>query len=194
MTVVAVGRPSLDLLERTTVFRAIDESAPDVVINAAAYTAVDKAEAEPALAYAINADGAGHVAEACARRNASLIHISTDYVFGGPTGPYREDDPVAPLSIYGHSKLEGERRVADRCQRHVILRTAWVYSPFGHNFVKTMLRLAESRSELGVVDDQIGNPTYAPHLAAGVLAIARQIASEWVQGPSVGNLPPRGMR
>ena len=145
-------------------------SAPDVVINAAAYTAVDKSETEPALAYAINTDGAGHVAEACARRNASLIHISTDYVFGGSTGPYREVDLAAPLNIYGNSKLEGERRVADRHQRHVILRTSWVYSPFGHNFVKTMLRLAESRSELGVVVDQIGNPTYAPHLAAGVLA------------------------
>ena len=164
-------------MERPTVFRAIDESAPDVVINAAAYTAVDKAETEPALAYAINTEGAGHVAEACARRNTSLMHISTDYVFGGSPGPNREDDPAAPLNVYGNSKLEGERRVADRHQRHVILRTSWVYSPFGHNFVKTMLQLAESRSELGVVIDQIGNPTYAPHLAAGVLAIARQIAS-----------------
>jgi dTDP-4-dehydrorhamnose reductase len=187
ISVVAVGRPELDLLNPTTIFRTIDGAASDVVINAAAYTAVDGAESEPELAYAINAEGAGRVAKVCARRNRPLVHISTDYVFGqGVTGPYREGDPAAPLGVYGHSKLEGERRVADLCQRHIILRTAWVYSPFGHNFVKSMLRLAESRSELGVVDDQIGNPTYAPHLAAGILAIARQIQTSQDKEPPWG--------
>ena len=175
-SVVAVGRPQLDLLKPDTVSRAIEDAASDVVINTAAYTAVDKAEAEPELAYAINAEGAGRVAEACARKNIPLIHISTDYVFNGALArPYREDDQTAPLGVYGQSKLEGERRVADVWQRHVILRTAWVYSPFGHNFVKSMLRLAANQAEIGVVDDQIGNPTYAPHLAAGILAVARQI-------------------
>ena len=178
ISVVAVGRPELDLLKPTTVARAIEDVAPDVVVNAAAYTAVDKAEAEPELAYAINAEGAGRVAEACAWKNIPLIHISTDYVFNGVLArPYREDDQPAPLGVYGQSKLEGERLVADVCQRHVILRTAWVYSPFGHNFVKSMLRLADNQSEIGVVDDQVGNPTYAPHLAEGILAVARQIMS-----------------
>jgi dTDP-4-dehydrorhamnose reductase len=187
-SVVALGRPELDLLNPTTIlFRAIDGAAPDVVINAAAYTATDKAEAEPELAYAINAEGAGRVAEVCERRNTPLIHISTDYVFGGGvTGPYREADRAAPLGVYGHSKLEGERRVADRCQRHIILRIAWVHSPFGDNFVKSMLQIAKGRSEIGVVDDQIGNPTYALHLAAGILAIARQILTSPDKEPPWG--------
>ncbi len=161
----------------------------EIVINTAAYTSVDKAEAEPELAFAINARGAARVAEACARKNIPLIHISTDYVFDGALArPYREDDQPAPLGVYGQSKLEGERLVADVCQRHLILRTAWVYSPFGHNFVKSMLRLAANQSEVGVVDDQIGNPTYAPHLAAGILAVARQIINRLENDLRVGNL------
>ena len=172
VAVVAIGRPELDLLTPGTVFRAIDRYAPDVVINAAAYTAVDKAESEPELAYAVNAAGAAHVAAACG--NTPLIHISTDYVFGGG-GPHLEGDHVEPLGVYGRSKLEGERRIAEQGQRHIILRTAWLHSPFGHNFVRTILRLADSRPELGIVDDQIGNPTYAPHLAAAILTIARHI-------------------
>ena len=176
LSVIPVGRPDIDLLNPSTICRAIDRAACDVVINAAAYTAVDKAESEPKLAYAINAGGAASIAEACARRNTPFIHISTDYVFGGlGKGPYRESDEAAPLGTYGRSKLEGERRVADLWQKHIILRAAWIYSPFGHNFVKAMLSLAESRPELGIVDDQIGNPTYAPHLAAGIVAIVRQV-------------------
>jgi dTDP-4-dehydrorhamnose reductase len=178
VAVVAIGRPELDLLNPTTVFRAIDKYTPDVVINAAAYTAVDKAEAEPELAFAVNAAGAAHVAEACG--NAPLIHISTDYVFAG-AGPYLEGDRAEPLGVYGRSKLAGERRIAERCQRHIILRTAWIHSPFGHNFVRTMLRVAGSRPELGIVDDQIGNPTYAPHLAAAILAIAQHIHTRRVE-------------
>ena len=178
IAVVAVGRPELDLLKPTPLARAVEDVAPNVVVNVAAYTGVDKAETEPELAYAINAEGAGRVAEACAGKATPLIHISTDYVFDGELArSYREDDQPAPLGVYAQSKLDGERHVADVCQRHVILRTAWVYSPFGNNFLKTMLRLADNQSEIGVVDDQIGNPTYAPHLAEGILAVARQIIS-----------------
>jgi dTDP-4-dehydrorhamnose reductase len=176
VAVGAIGRPELDLLAPATVFQAIDRLAPNVVINAAAYTAVDKAESEPKLAYAINAEGAQQVAQACAQHDIPLIHLSTDYVFGdGAKGRFGEDDPTAPLGVYGHSKLEGERRVADCCEKHLILRTAWVHSPFGHNFVATMLRLAKSRPELGVVADRVGSPTYALHLAGAILAIARKI-------------------
>jgi dTDP-4-dehydrorhamnose reductase len=113
------------------------------------------------------------MAEACEQRGIPLIHISTDYVFdGSKPAPYVECDPVAPLGAYGLSKLEGEQRVAAACRRHIILRTAWVLSPYSHNFVKTMLRLGLRRAEIGVVDDQIGNPTYAPHLAIAILTIA----------------------
>lgn len=175
--VIAVGRPGLDLTQPSTVLPALAALAPAVVVNAAAYTAVDKAEAEPELAFAVNAMGAGAVAEAAAACGAPLIHISTDYVFDGSSvRPYLESDPVAPLGTYGRSKLDGERRVAATWAKHVILRTAWVHSPYGNNFVKTMLRLAASRPEIAVVDDQIGNPTFAPHLAAAVLTIADRIA------------------
>jgi dTDP-4-dehydrorhamnose reductase len=180
---VALGRPQLDLLNAESIARALMQVEPQVVVNTAAYTAVDKAEEEPDLAYAVNSDGARQVAEACATMDTPLIHMSTDYVFdGSKREPKRESDPTAPLNVYGHSKLNGERAVAAACLEHLILRTAWIYSPFGHNFVKTMLRLAESRPELNVVDDQIGNPTYAPHLAAGILQLARQILEYGSQG------------
>jgi dTDP-4-dehydrorhamnose reductase len=176
LTVVALGRPELNLLEYRSTSRGIDRIGPDLVINAAAYTAVDKAESESEMAYAINAEAAGHVAEACARAATPLIHISTDYVFGDHEGgPFKENGHLVPPNIYGLSKLEGERRVAAACPQHLILRTAWLYSPFGQNFFKTMLRLAESQPEVAVVDDQIGNPTYVPHLAEGILMIALKI-------------------
>ena len=187
MSIITAGRPELDLLNPTTIFHTIDRVASDVVINAAAYTWTDKAEAEPGLAYAINAEGAARVAEVCAQRSTPLIHISTDYVFGGvATGPYQESDPAVPLNVYGHSKLEGERRVTDRCEKLILLRTAWVYSPFGRNFVKTMLQLAENRREVCVVNDQMGNPTYASHLAAGILTMARQIQTSQHKDPAWG--------
>ena len=177
--VVAVGRPDLDLADRASIEASIARVAPSIVVNAAAYTAVDKAESEPEQARAINADGAQHVAAQCERLGIPLIHISTDYVFDGrKAGPYLEDDDVGPTGVYGHSKLEGERRVASACSRSIILRTAWVYSPFGHNFVKTMLRLAAARPEIAVVDDQIGCPTYAPHLADAVLAVAERVLTD----------------
>jgi dTDP-4-dehydrorhamnose reductase len=161
--------------------RTISRVSPAVVVNAGAYTAVDKAEdeAEAALVHAVNVEGPRSVAAICARLGIPVVHISTDYVFdGSKTEPYLEDDSTGPLNAYGRSKLEGERAVMASGGAHIILRTSWVYSPFGHNFVKTMLRLAETKPELGVVDDQVGNPTFAPHLAEAILTIARRLASE----------------
>lgn len=172
----ALGRPQLDLLEPSSVEHAIDDAQPTLVINAAAYTAVDRAESEPDLAFAINANAVEHLGRACARHGIGVVHLSTDYVFDGrKAGAYVEGDPVAPLGVYGRSKLAGEERLRAVNDRHVILRTAWVYSPFGHNFLKTMLRLGAERPRLSVVDDQRGNPTYAPHLASVMLGIAARI-------------------
>jgi dTDP-4-dehydrorhamnose reductase len=171
----AVGRPGLDLCEAATITRAMTDFRPDIVINSAAYTAVDKAESESEAAFALNRDGARLLAEAAAKRGAAIIHISTDYVFdGSKPAPYVESDPVAPLNVYGRSKLEGEEAVRAANPRHIIARTSWVYSPTGTNFAKTMLRLAGERPALRVVDDQTGNPTYAPHLAKALLDIARR--------------------
>lgn len=183
--VAFLGRPDLDICDREAVCRAISEFGPDVVINAAAYTAVDQAESDEATVFAVNAEAAGTLSEAAAAAGAPILHLSTDYVFdGSKPSPYTEEDPVAPLGAYGRSKLEGEKRVAGANARHVILRTAWVYSPFGRNFVKTMLRLAESRDEVGVVDDQIGNPTSASDIARTLWQIAADHA------PTPEKLPP----
>jgi dTDP-4-dehydrorhamnose reductase len=171
--IVAVGRPELDLLDAASVERTIAAIKPDVVVSAAAYTAVDQAEDEPEAAFAINERGAGAVAAAAALIGAPVIHLSTDYVFAGQGDqPYAEDDLTAPVSIYGKSKLAGEAAVAAANPRQIILRTAWVYSPFGKNFVKTMLHLARERDHLTVVADQWGNPTSALDIADGVLDIA----------------------
>jgi dTDP-4-dehydrorhamnose reductase len=177
--VVAIGRPELDLADEQSVAAAVARERPDIVVNAAAYTAVDKAETEPAIAHAVNALGAEHVAKACAASAIPIIHVSTDYVFdGSKAGPYLEGDPTAPINVYGRTKLEGEQRVAKACERHLILRTAWVHSPWGVNFVKTMLRLATTRPNISVVDDQFGSPTYAPDLAKIVLAVAARVAAD----------------
>lgn len=174
--IVALGRPDVDLTQSDTVHAAIANHQPTCVINAAAYTAVDQAETEPDSAFALNDVGAGFVAKACTQHGCPLIHISTDYVFDGTKpSPYCETDPVAPLGVYGASKYAGEQRVGELCPAHVILRTAWVHSPYGKNFVKTMLRLAEDRSEISVVNDQIGSPTYAPHLAQAIVTLAKQL-------------------
>ncbi len=171
--VLALGRPEIDLADPASIRNAFDARAPDVVVNAAAYTAVDKAETEEALAFRINGEGAGIVAECARRLGAPIIQLSTDYVFDGSAGrPYREDDPVQPIGAYGRSKLAGEEAVAGANPRHAILRTAWVYSPFGANFVKTMLRLGETRSEVSVVADQVGSPTSALDIADAVFAVA----------------------
>ncbi len=176
--VIAVGRPDLDLSapEDDRVYAALAAGRPDVIVNAAAYTAVDKAESERELAFAINAEGAGAVARAAARMGVPLVHVSTDYVFSGDKlEPYTEGDAPAPTGVYGATKLAGETAVAASGADAAILRTAWVYSPFGANFVKTMLRLAETRDELGVVADQRGNPTSALDLADAVLAVASNL-------------------
>lgn len=171
--VLAIGRPDIDVTDEASITTAIARERPDLVINAAAYTAVDKAESEPVLAQAVNALGAEAVARACAAHSIPIIQMSTDYVFDGmKDAPYVESDLTAPINVYGRSKREGEQRVAKACPRHLILRTAWVHSPWGANFVKTMLRLATTRPSIGVVDDQRGTPTFAPHLARVVLDIA----------------------
>jgi dTDP-4-dehydrorhamnose reductase len=170
--VVTAGRPDADLANPETLAVALARHAPAAVVNAGAYTAVDAAEAERDEVFAINAAGAGHLARACARADVPLIHISTDYVFDGrATRPWREDDPVSPLSAYGASKAEGEREVRAAGGRHVILRTSWLYSETGRNFLTTMLRLGRERPELAIVDDQIGAPTYAADVAAAIARI-----------------------
>ena len=178
LTVLPLGRPGLDLAaagDLASLFRA---HAPDVVVSSAAYTAVDQAESEPNLAFAINRDGAGAVAAAAAALAVPVIHLSTDYVFDGTgTAPYREGDPTRPLSVYGRSKLAGEAAVAAAQPDHAILRTAWVYAAEGKNFLRTMLRLAASRPEIGVVADQHGAPTLASDIAAAVIAVAGNLVA-----------------
>jgi dTDP-4-dehydrorhamnose reductase len=170
---VAVGRPELDLTDPCSISRCIDLARPDVVVSAAAYTAVDRAEDEPVLAHRINAMGAEAVASAAEAVGATIIHLSTDYVFSGDSGrAYDEGDETFPRTVYGLTKLDGERGVARTTPRHVILRTSWVYSPFGTNFVKTMLKLARDRPSIDVVADQWGNPSSALDIATAVLRLA----------------------
>jgi dTDP-4-dehydrorhamnose reductase len=179
LEVVALGRPELDLADPGSIFSALEAARPDIVVSAAAYTAVDQAEDEPELAFAVNAAGAGSVAEVAERLGVPVIHLSTDYVFDGKADqPCREDDAVAPQSVYGASKLAGEDAVARANSRHLILRTAWVYSPFGKNFVRTMLRLAPDRDEIAVVSDQWGNPTSAFDIANGILQAAKRLGED----------------
>nr|WP_312196787.1 dTDP-4-dehydrorhamnose reductase [Brucella anthropi] len=178
LEVIALGRPELDLTKLDTVRNAIAAINPDLVVSAAAYTAVDLAEDEKELAFAANATGAEAVAEAAKACGAPVIHLSTDYVFAGDADePYVETDATGPRGVYGSSKLEGERLVARANPQHIILRTAWVYSPFGKNFVKTMLKLAETRDTLSVVSDQWGNPTSALDIADGIIQVADQLAA-----------------
>ena len=177
--ILTLSRPAFSLEDRHSVLAGVEAARPDVVINAAAYTAVDRAESEEELAMRVNGEGAGHVAEAAAIANAPLLHLSTDYVFDGTLDrPYREDDGTGPTGAYGRSKLAGEKRAAALCPNSAILRTAWVYSPFGANFVRTMLRLNETRDEVGVVADQRGNPTSALDIADALLVIARRLRND----------------
>lgn len=171
--ILTLARPEFDLANPAALMARIAGLQPDLVINAAAWTAVDAAETHEADAFAINCTGAGAIARAAAAVSAPIIQISTDYVFAGDkAGPYLEDDPTGPRTAYGRSKLAGEAAVRAANPRAVIARTSWVYGPGGANFVKTILRLAGQRPELGVVADQRGRPTYAPHLAEALLAIA----------------------
>ena len=170
--VIAVGRNDLDITNSGAVLQFSERHKPQVIINAAAYTAVDMAEAEPDLAFAINAGGVANLVAAANAVGAFLIHVSTDYVFDGSSRrPYVETDLVNPLGVYGKSKLAGENE-AERAQRYIIMRTAWVFSEYGSNFVKTMVKLGRERDKLSVVSDQIGTPTYAGDLAGALVAVA----------------------
>lgn len=169
------GRPDFDLADPDSVRRTLERTRPDIVISAAAYTAVDRAEEDSETAMTVNAAGPALLAERAHALSAPVIHLSTDYVYDGKGDtPYREEAPIAPINAYGRSKYAGEEAVRAAQPDHLILRTAWIYSPFGKNFVKTMLALAEDRDRLRVVDDQIGNPTSALDIADAVLAIAER--------------------
>lgn len=173
---LALGREELDITNADQVNEVVNKYQPTVIINAAAYTAVDKAESEVELANAINNIGPKNLAKAASSVNAVILHISTDYVFAGNKhGLYTENDEVNPQGVYGQTKLAGEQSVAQECAEHIILRTAWVFSEYGNNFVKTMLRLAQTRDTLGVVGDQYGGPTYAGDIANALINIAQQL-------------------
>lgn len=160
----------LDITDRAAIQQFVDEAAIDLIVNCAAYTAVDKAESNEALCAKLNSEAPGFLAEAVARRGGTMVHVSTDYVFDGTAHvPYTETQATCPNSVYGRTKLEGERRVMAACPGAMIVRTAWLYSTFGNNFVKTMLRLGREKAELGVIFDQIGTPTYAADLAAAIV-------------------------
>ncbi len=179
----ALGREQVDLRDPAAVADAIATARPDVVINAAAYTAVDRAESDAETARAVNADAPGQMARSAHSVGALLIHYSTDYVFAGDARtPYTEGSAVRPINVYGETKLAGERAVADNTDRYLVLRTSWVYSAYGRNFYNTMLRLAGERDELRVVDDQIGSPTYAGALADAAARLIRRYQAD-MPGP-----------
>ena len=186
--VVAFGRDEADLERPEAIQALLRRELPDLVVNAAAYTAVDKAESEPERARQINADTVGVIATETARLGGWLVHYSTDYVFdGGKSGSYVETDPTGPLGVYGATKLAGEQLVAASGCRHLVFRTSWVYAAHGSNFIRTILRLGQEREELSIVDDQIGAPTSAARIAAvTVAAIGRLSGGE-------GDLPASGI-
>ena len=178
VTLLALDRDLLDITDPINVNKVVAEFIPNIIINAAAYTAVDKAEQERELAYAINRDGPYNLAVAANNINATIIHISTDYVFAGDSiSAYVETDNTEPQSEYGRSKLAGEQAVERTCSRHIILRTAWVFAEHGHNFVNTMLRLTKTTDTLDVVADQFGSPTYAGDIANAIIIITKQLAN-----------------
>ena len=180
---VALGRPQLDLANPDSIERVTTSIAPCAIVNAAAYTAVDRAEVEPALAFAVNRDGAANLAAVAARLRIPFVHMSTDYVFDGhKVSPYLEDDPLAPLSVYGQSKLAGEQAVRELYPGSLVLRTSWVYGRHGHNFVRTMLHLAATRDVVRVIDDQHGAPTAAADLARAILDILTSPAAREAAG------------
>ena len=170
---------ALNITDRRSVRQAVETFRPDYIINAAAYTAVDKAESDAERAFAVNRDGARHLAEAAEAAGAAMLHISTDYVFDGAGGaPYDEAAPTVPQNIYGASKLVGEQAVLAACRRAVVMRTSWVFGAHGQNFVKTMLRLGRERDSLGIVADQYGAPTAAADIAAALITIVRRHTPE----------------
>lgn len=174
--VLAWDVAELDITQAAAVDQALTSSRVDAVINAAAYTAVDRAEQEPERAFAVNCNGPGHLASTCAELSIPLLHISTDYIFdGSKSSPYTEDDPASPLGVYGQSKWEGDQAVQRLLRQHLILRVSWVFGVEGQNFVKTILRLAREREELRVVADQYGCPTYAGAIADTLLHLAGRL-------------------
>ncbi len=187
--VIAPGRSGLDLMQPSQVEHRVTLLVPDWIINCAAYTQVDRAESEPERAMTVNRDSAAALARAAAARNARLLHISTDFVFDGSRSrPYREDDLPNPLGVYGRSKLEGEQAVREALPGAVILRTAWVYGVHGHNFVKTMLRIAGEGRPLRVVDDQTGTPTWARDIAGAITALVQADATGLYHYTSAGSV------
>jgi dTDP-4-dehydrorhamnose reductase len=178
MNVMALDYPEIDITKPASIASCIGSGEIDITINAAAYTAVDKAESEPEAAFAVNRGGPAHLADRCRKHKIPLIHVSTDYVFDGTKlGAYVEQDPVAPMGIYGQSKAAGEAEVRNRLSEHVIVRTAWLCGIHGHNFVKTMLKLGRKKDTLRVISDQFGCPTFAADLAEAILEVVRQVES-----------------
>lgn len=179
ISITALGSRDLDIGDRQAVLSAIQYYKPAFLVNAAAYTAVDKAEQQGETAQRVNAEGPGWLAEAANKSAIPLLHFSTDYVFDGTLmRPYREEDAVSPMGVYGATKLAGEKAIRERHARHLIFRTSWVFGLEGHNFPKVMLRLAAERPEIGVVDDQTGCPTFADHLASMVLAVFQRYQAQ----------------
>lgn len=177
--VIALDRAGLDLSDPAAIQRVVRDARPEVIVNAAAYTAVDRAESEPALAASINSVAPGILAEEARRCGALLVHYSTDYVFDGEKKtPYVEEDAASPVNVYGKTKLEGERAIDASGCRYLVLRTSWVYGPRGHNFLRTVLRLARERNELRMVDDQIGAPTSAAAIALATAEMLRRAGPE----------------
>jgi dTDP-4-dehydrorhamnose reductase len=173
-----IERPELDLAQPRELHDFVIAMRPHIVVNAAAYTAVDAAESDPEMTFTVNRDAPAAIADACRELGAPLVHFSTDYVFDGTKpGAYAEDDPVCPLSVYGASKAEADAAIRARLDRHVIVRTSWLYSPVGHNFVKTMLRLGAERDRLGIVDDQRGSPTASADIAKAAIAICAALGN-----------------
>jgi dTDP-4-dehydrorhamnose reductase len=187
INLIACSRETLDITDPVLIQQAFKQFQPDMIINTAAYTAVDKAEQETELAFRINRDGAANLARACSDAQIPLIHLSTDYVFDGQkTTPYQENDQVNPLGIYGQSKWEGEEAVRQYCPQHIILRVSGVFGRHGHNFVKTILRVAGEREILRIVADQITCPTPAADIAATIIILAKQLYSKQKEKPLFG--------
>ncbi len=183
----------LNITDPNSFEAAFQNCNPEVVINCAAYTAVDKAEDEPYKAYAVNADGVKYLVDACQKTGSALIHISTDYVFDGTKEePYTEEDEPNPINVYGESKLAGENHVLASDLKAIILRTSWIYSEFGNNFVKTMIRLGKERDKINVVNDQFGSPTYAGDLAKACMKIIDQ-SEKWNNIPEVYHYSNEGV-
>jgi dTDP-4-dehydrorhamnose reductase len=176
LDIVSMDLPEIDITDYENLDRIFSELKPFMVINAAAYTAVDLAETQKNICHTVNVEGPANLTRLCGKNNAVLIHISTDYVFDGSGNkPYRENDPVSPVNVYGHSKAEGEKVVLVGAGKHIILRTSWLYGRYGKNFVKTMLRLGKEKKSIGVVNDQFGCPTCAYDLAEVIIVIVKRL-------------------